>query len=340
MLAKEISDRNAEARLQQWLQIKRLRTEARNKLGNNNVKGKEEGVEIIGEIRDVAEKDALHVTADADIREKLKRDNAKEQVYNAKGIEKEGGASQIGHEATDDESRAEKKIKSPEEIATSDSRKAEEGKEGSGRKNNNIAKWNRARLAKKQKKKDCANRKRLLEQAKRLKKVRTKGKKEDKAKVPTEVDVKVVTVASVVGAVTLDKEKELPTAKVEQVLPKKTIQAGGEDHNTDSSTTTAPTDTSISELKGKKNQMLIREAETNKITTEDSNGEIAKTNENVTQSGNLISWFEQNEDLDLSFLRNWSEDAWFDETDQSPIYNTTERVMVYSSSERRWFEIF
>ena len=179
-----------------------------------------------------------------------------------------------------------------------------------------------------------------MEQAKRLKKVKTKGKKEDKAKVPTEVDVKVVTVASVVGAVTLDKEKELPTAKLEQVLPKKTVQAGGAVHNTDSSTTTAPTDTSISELKGKKNQMLMREAETNKITTEDSNGEIAKTNENVTQYGNLISWFEQNEDLDLSFLRNWSEDAWFDETDQSLIYNTTERVMVYSSSERRWLEIF
>ena len=179
-----------------------------------------------------------------------------------------------------------------------------------------------------------------MEQAKRLKKVKTKGKKEDKAKVPTEVDVKVVTVASVVGAVTLDKEKELPTAKVEQVLPKKMVQAGGAVYNTDSLTTTAPTDTSISESKGKKNQMLIREAETNKITTEDSNGEIAKTNENGTQSGNLISWFEQNEDLDLSFLKNWSEDAWFDETDQSPTYNTTERVMVYSSSERRWLEIF
>ena len=57
MLAKEISDRNAEARLQQWLKIKRLRTEARNKLGDNDVKRKEEGVEIIGEISDVARKD-------------------------------------------------------------------------------------------------------------------------------------------------------------------------------------------------------------------------------------------------------------------------------------------
>ena len=179
-----------------------------------------------------------------------------------------------------------------------------------------------------------------MEQAKRLKKVKTKNRKEEKAKVSKEVDVKVITVAPVVSAETLDKERELPTAKVEQALLKKMVQAGGAVHNTDSLTTTASTDTSISESKGKKNQTLIREAETNKITTEDSNGEIAKTNENVTQSGNLISWFEQNEDLDLSFLKNWSEDAWFDETDQNPIYNTTERVMVYSSSERRWLGIF
>ena len=179
-----------------------------------------------------------------------------------------------------------------------------------------------------------------MEQAKRLKKVKTKSSKDEKAKVSTEVDVEFITGAPVVGAETLDKERELPTAKVEQALLKKMVQAGGVAHSTDSSTTTALNDTSISESKGKKNQTLIREAETNKITTEDPNGEIAKTNENVTQSGNLISWFEQNEDLDLSFLQNWSEDAWFDETDQNPIYNTTERVMVYSSSERRWLGFF
>ena len=179
-----------------------------------------------------------------------------------------------------------------------------------------------------------------MEQAKRLKKVKTKSRKEEKAKVSTEVDVKFITAAPVVGAETLDKERELPTAKVEQALLKKMVQAGGAVHNTDSLTTTASNDTSISESKGKKNQTLIREAETNKITTENSNEEIAKTIENVTQSGSLFSLFEQDEDLDLSFLSSWSEDAWFDETNQSSIYNTTERVLVYSSSERRWFTFF
>ena len=342
MLAKEVSDRNAEARLKQWLEIKRLRTEAKNKLGDNNAKRKEEGVEIIGEISDLAKKDGLPVTVDADTREKLKRDDAKESVFDVKVIEEKGGASQIGQGVTTDRYEPEKKMKLPDErpkkvkeIASPDSRKGEGEKGGSGRRNNTIAKWNRARLAKKQRKKECENRRRLLEQAKRLKKVKAKSRKEEKAKVSTEIDVEFITGAPVVGAETLDKEGELPIAKVNQALPNKMAKAGGAVYSTDSSITTALEDTPISEPKAKEKEALTSEAETNKTLIENSNEDIAKTSENATQPGILFSLFEQEEDLDLSFLSSWSNDAWFDETSESSIYNTTEGVLVHPSSERR-----
>ena len=174
-----------------------------------------------------------------------------------------------------------------------------------------------------------------MEQAKKLKKVQAKKKKEENAKVSTEIGVEFFTDAPVVDVEALDNEGESPIAKVDQALPNKMAKAGGAVYSTDSSIITALEDTPISEPKAREKEALTSEVETNKTLIENSNEDIAKTSENATQPGILFSLFEQEEDLDLSFLSSWSNDAWFDETSESSIYNITERVLVHPSSERR-----
>ena len=60
-----------------------------------------------------------------------------------------------------------------------------------------------------------------------------------------------------------------------------------------------------------------------------------EADEETTGPGSFWSFFNSQEDLDLSFLNEWKDenDSWLESVSEGPIVNSTERVLLPTSSE-------
>ena len=176
---------------------------------------------------------------------------------------------------------------------------------------------------------------RLLEPAKRTKKGKQKKGRDKSAKLSKDIGAKSFKDKFAVDAVSLDEKGEILIKRSNQTIPRKMNKAGGAVYSTATPITIALEDTPIPEPRASEDGASTVELETNKTRIENLNEDGMETNEHATQPGALSSIFDHEEDLDLSFLNSWANDVWFDEITESPIFNTTERVLVHPSSERR-----
>ena len=308
-LAKEIAHRNAEMRLSRWLALKKSMEEAKEM----------EGVEEIGPISDVV---TLISNVDA------------VQNFESAMSGTDGTIDDQRGKANDNVKLDLKKKKALDEVLKKEVKIPSKVKNEEKRRDKIIEKGRAERVAKTKKPKLKMNW-RALEPAKKINKMKKEKKKDMSVKLTSRSGAKVIK-DQVAVDFSLNQSEETDEKKDQtdvSVAAEKTeavnITLPPSSIDVEEVTTSGPT-----AREGGEPEAILKKNET-EIKSSTNVG--VEADEETTEPGSFWSFLNSQEDLDLSFLNEWKDenDSWLESVSEGPIVNSTERVLLPTSSEIR-----